>query len=164
MQNPDLYGGDSMEWGDFLELFESIADWNDWTERDKAVQLRMSLQGPALKVLWTFPPQIKGNYKHLCEAMQSAFASPEQVLMHKAAFKAGPGIPGRLRVSFSCVLHALAAKAYLLKKLPEIDEILQDQFVEGLGDNRVQEHILLRHTGTFNQTHGRNLSLFSSRG
>ncbi len=76
MQKPELYDGSSMEWGDYLELFEPIADWNDWTERVKAAQLRIGLRGPALKVLRTLPPQMKGNYERLCEAMQSAFESP----------------------------------------------------------------------------------------
>ena len=29
----------------YLELFESLADWNDWMEKGKAKQLRMSFPG-----------------------------------------------------------------------------------------------------------------------
>ncbi len=151
MQKPELYDGSSMEWGDYLELFESVADWNGWTERDKAAQLRMSLRGPALKVLRTLPPQAKGNYKRLCEAMQSAFDPPERVLVHKATFKARTRHSKETPIEFANVLHTLASKAYPMKKLAELDEILLDQFVEGLDDTRVQEHILLSHPRTLSE-------------
>ncbi len=38
-----------------------------------------------------------------------------------------------------------------MKKLAELDEILLDQFVEGLDDTRVQEHILLSHPRTLSE-------------
>ncbi len=151
MQKPELYDGSSMEWGDYLELFESVADWNNWMEREKAMQLRMSLRGPALKVLRTLPLQTKGNYERLCEAMQSAFDPPERVLVHKAAFKAWTRHSKETPSEFANVLHTLAGKAYPLKQLAELDEVLLDQFVEGLDDTRLQEHILLSHPRTLGE-------------
>ncbi len=45
IQTPKLYHGSSMERVVYLELFESLADWNDWMEKGKAKQLRMSFPG-----------------------------------------------------------------------------------------------------------------------
>ena len=64
-----------------------MAEWDGGTRRERAAQLWMSLKGPALKVLKTLSPEDKGDYEHLCSAMEGAFDPPERVLTHKVAFK-----------------------------------------------------------------------------
>ncbi len=150
-QKLDTFDGSVMEWGEYLELFESVAEWNGWTQRERAAQLRMSLRGPALKVLKTLPPEDKADYEHLCSAMEGAFDPPERVLTHKAAFKARIRHAKETPGEFANVLRNLAGKAYPLRSLNDLDEVLLDQFVEGLGDDRVQEHILLSHPRTLSQ-------------
>ncbi len=140
-----------MEWGDYLELFESVADWNGWTEWDKAAQLRMSLRGPALEVLRTLPPQTKGSYEHMCKAMQSAFDTPERVLVHKAAFKARTRHSKETPERFCQWAAHISGQGIPTKQLAELDEVLMDQFVEGLYDTRVQELIVLSHPRTLSE-------------
>ncbi len=111
----------------------------------------MSLRGPVLKVLKTIPPDGKSSYEQLCHAMESAFDPPERVLTHKAAFKAWSRHGKEMPSEFGNVLHTLAGKAYPTKPLADLNEVLLDQFVEGLADDRLQEHILLSHPQTLSQ-------------
>ena len=150
-RKPDTFDGNSIEWSDYLELFDSVAEWNGWTRPEKAAQLRMSLRGPALKVLKMLPPEDKSDYGKLCKAMESGFDPPERVLTHKAAFKSRIRHAKETPSEFGNALRTLAGKAYPLKPLAELDEVLLDQFVEGLSDDRLQEHILLGHPQTLSQ-------------
>ena len=45
-------------------------------------------EGASIKGLEnTLSPEDKGDYEHLCSAMEGAFDPPERVLTHKVAFK-----------------------------------------------------------------------------
>ncbi len=111
----------------------------------------MSLRGPALKVLKTLPPDDKSDYEQLCHAMESAFDPPERVLTHKATSKAQSRHGKETPSEFGNLLCTLAGKAYPTKPLADLNEVLLDQFVEGLADDTLQEHILLSHPQTLRQ-------------
>ncbi len=60
MQKPDLFDGSSMEWGDYLELFESVAEWNGWTLAGKGRSTADEPNRANIKGLENTVPRRKG--------------------------------------------------------------------------------------------------------
>ncbi len=131
-------------------LFTSVADWNGWSTEEKLAQLWMSLRRAALKVLKDLPETEKRNFRRLCKALEAAFDPPERLLLHKAAFRARHKSATVSISQYGAALRTLAAKAYPRRATQDLEEIL-DQFIDGLVDDRLQEHVLLSHPSTFGQ-------------
>lgn len=144
-RKPEVFDGESIEWPEYLELFESVADWNGWSRADRAQQLKMSLRGQALRVLKNLRPLEKSTYARLCTALEAAFDPPERVLTHKAAFKGRVKLSNESASQYGNALRGLAAKAYPSRSMADQEEALLDQFIDGLGEERLQDHIFLSH-------------------
>lgn len=151
MRKPEIFDGESMEWPDYLELFQAVAEWNGWTSQEKAKQLKMSLRGQALRVLKPLREREKSSFTKLCAALEDAFDPPERVLTHKAAFKGRTKAVTESANQYSNTLKRLATKAYPSRCAEDLEEIILDQFLEGLGDERLQEHVILSHPVTTSQ-------------
>lgn len=54
----DTFDGSRVEWNDYLCHFEQVAEWNVWTNHEKALQLAMSLRGMAQRVLGELPREV----------------------------------------------------------------------------------------------------------
>lgn len=56
--NPEIFKGEtSLEY--YLEKFDEVADWNQWTDRERAQQLRFSLSDHYTKALKSVPKHLK---------------------------------------------------------------------------------------------------------
>ena len=50
-REPEKFDGETTEWSDYLQHFKTFAEWNGWSYEEKGMQLAMSLQGQAQRVL-----------------------------------------------------------------------------------------------------------------
>ena len=48
---PDKFDSERTEWSDYIQHFETVAEWNGWSYEEKGMQLAMSLQCQAQRVL-----------------------------------------------------------------------------------------------------------------
>jgi len=66
---PESYTGEvTLDY--YLSKFEEIADWNDWSDRDRAQQLRFSLSEKLDKALKTVPDARKYDYSAVKDALR----------------------------------------------------------------------------------------------
>ena len=54
----------------YLRQFEAAASINNWTEKDKAVLLVLTLKGPAAELLQKVPPGSQNTYTELIKALE----------------------------------------------------------------------------------------------
>ena len=78
---PEKYDG-TADWSDYLKHFERVAQWNGWSDNDKAAQLSMNFTGVARQV-WSDSVEDSveaHDYDSLVETMGQRFKPKGQEL------------------------------------------------------------------------------------
>lgn len=70
----------------FLDQFETVAEYNDWSSKDKAVHLKTSLKGGAAQLVSSLCPGSR-NYKEMIEALKRSYAASGQESVYTAELR-----------------------------------------------------------------------------
>ena len=79
----DTYNGESTAFQDYIAHFELVAEWNHWTDKEKAIQLGASLRGVAQKVLGDAPIIDRLDYDKIKTALEFRFAPKDRQAIFK---------------------------------------------------------------------------------
>lgn len=145
-REPDKFNDTNVEWSDYLKHFEMVAAWNDWNEDEKVMQLGMSLQGEAQKVLNDLSKYLPLNdYDTLVNELSKRFNPVDRETAYRIEFRNRIRQNGETPMQFGYALQRLATKAF-----PNIDRIAQeqwvlDQFISGLGNMELRKHVQFGH-------------------
>ena len=82
-KEPDTSDGIRIEWNDYLCHFEQIAEWNGWTDHEKALQLAKSFRGTAQRVLGELPREVICQYETF---LIQIFVRIERITAHRCEF------------------------------------------------------------------------------
>ena len=145
-QKPEKFEGSS-DWSDYLNHFEMVSLWNCWSEEEKAVQLSMSLTSAARQA-WSdsfCDGRIPLTYDSLVNALTQRFKPEGQEETFKAEFRHRVRRKDESFLEFGHYLRRLAIRAFTRINHVSREELVVDQFLEGLSevDMRIQGcHIL----------------------
>ena len=150
---PDYYDG-SADLNDYLEHFEQVAEYNGWSDDQRARALCTRLKGDARKILRSLSMLEKTDYGLLQMALAREFDMQEMVMAHRSVYKNRRRKKDETVAQFGFELRRLAQKAYPALSLRELEVHIIDQYLEGLGDKELRKHVQLHHPQTLSQAIG----------
>ena len=150
---PDYYDG-SADLNDYLEHFEQVAEYNNWSDDQRARALCTKLKGDARKILRSLSAFEKTDYGLLQLALAREFDMQEMVMAHRSVYKNRRRKKDETVAQFGFELRRLAQKAYPALSLRELEVHIIDQYLEGLGDKELRKHVQLHHPQTLSQAIG----------
>ena len=149
---PDKYDGTS-DWADYLRHFEMVSTWNKWGAEDKAAQLSMNLTGVARQA-WvdTFcDSKSPVTYDALVTALTQRFKPEGQEEAHKVQFRNRFRRKDESFMEYGYALRRLAIRAFPQIKHEAREELIVDQFLQGLIDLEMRRHVSLTHPTSVDQ-------------
>lgn len=148
---PDKFDGEKTEWVDYMKHFETVSFWNGWSYSEKAMQLTMSLQGEAQRILGDLPPRIQRDYDALVKELGDRFNPEEREAAHRLEFRTRMRQASETPMTYGYSLRRLAAKAFPVISVADREYWVIDQFINGLGNPDIKKHVLFGHPKTINE-------------
>ena len=148
----DKFNG-TTDWSDYLQHFEMVAKWNNWSGLEKAAQLSMNLTGVARQV-WTdsfCDPLVQVSYEDLVKALHQRFRPEGQEEVHKAEFRSLTKKHSESFMEFGYTLRRLAIRAFSSISGKAREGFVVDQFLVGLTDLDMRKHVSLQHPKSIDQ-------------
>ena len=149
---PDKYDG-TTDWADYLRHFQMVSAWNRWNLEEKAVQLTINLTGIARQAWVDSFSDVSApvSYESLVAALTQRFKPEGQEEAYKAEFRHR----GRKReesfMEYGYALKRLAIRAFPRIKHDAREDIIVDQFLQGLVDMDMRRHVSLAHPSSLDQ-------------
>ncbi len=144
----DRYDGQT-DLAEYLQHFETVADWNHWGPRDMAMQLAMNLTGPARMVLADTPHQM--SYMELQCCLKQRFCPDGREAAFKAEFRQRRRKHNETVTEFGYALRRLAMRAFSKISSDAREEWVLDQFMSGLDNIDMRRHVQLSHPATLEE-------------
>lgn len=147
-KEPMRYNGKG-DWSDFLGHFEAAADWNEWTEYEKGLQLAICLTDEAREVFSSLPAEQRYNFKALTDALTCRFSPEGRESQYSLQLINRTCQSGEDVTTFGHALRRLASKAYPGQQLDE--RILVDIYIKGLPNADIKRHVYLAKPTTLSE-------------
>jgi hypothetical protein len=147
---PDKFDGEKTDWVDYKKHFDAVANWNDWDYKERAMQLAMSLQGEAQKLLGDLPMSVQKDYNSLVGELSDRFNPGERETAYRLEFRNRMRKPEESPMMFGHCLRRLAGKAFPKISMDDREYWVIDQFVNGLRNSETKKHVLFGRPKTIN--------------
>jgi len=134
----DKFGGEGSNTSveTFLAQFAICADYNCWTEADKAAQLKCCLTGAAGQLLWDSGKPSDLSYDELVVKLRRRYGSVDQEEMYQAKLKALRRKRNQSLAELHQEVKRLMALAYATDSWSDMGEkIAKDYFLAALNDS-----------------------------
>ncbi len=150
LKDPKLFNAQSVEWSDYLKHFEAVAEWNRWSQSEKAKQLVMSFDGEAIKLLGELSDEVLHDYKLLVHELNRRYDPTERAQAWKIEFRNRFRKQHESITQYAQVLNRLALKAFPNMHTSAQQQWVLDQFTLGLGSIELQRHVQFGHPRDLN--------------
>ena len=138
---PDKFSN-SVPTESYLAHFEAVAEYNQWTERDKLAHLKASLVGEPAQLLWDMGDQGQMSYAALTDKLKSRFGSAEHKERYACLLRTLKRRPGQSLQELQGEVRRLMALAYPGTANTTLNEIFaRDSFISALGDRELEMRI-----------------------
>ena len=144
----DMFDGESRDLEEYLAHFGKVSSWNGWSYEEKGEQLAMCLRGTAhIATLHMSDPN---DYEAIVSVLAHRFSPKEDIASRRSEFRNRKRGKAESIGEYGYALRNLANRAY--RKIdPEAQEIfLLEQFIGGLCNSELQQHIQFRRPETLN--------------
>ena len=149
MLEPETFDGtSSAEWSEYLIHFEQIAEWNNWTDLQKAKMLSIKLRGEAQKLLGNLSQSQYNDYQTLKSMLSQRFNPKERETAYRCEFRNRRRMKDESPSDFGFALRRLGQKAYPSVPYSGLEAHVLDQFISGLGSIELQKHVQFHHPKT----------------
>ena len=152
---PEKYDGNaSIE--SYLERFDEVAEWNEWTEEEKVMQLIMHLTGSAKVTVKLLPCKERKSYYHICKTLRESFSCRRSAFAIQQEFWNKMKSSKQSLPEFANELRTLSYEAFSMMMTGEsgvraVEDMLINKFVSCLGDVRLGRYIYLQHPVSLRQ-------------
>ena len=141
---PAFKGESDDKWKAYINRFEAVAKYYDWTDEDKLGQLLPRLQGPAGEFAFEeLRPEILSNYKRLVRELGSRFGIIETNRTYQTKFRRRDQKNGEHIQDYAAELKRLYSKAYPNRTNATKQEDLISRFLLGLTNEKARVHVEL---------------------
>ena len=151
-RKPTIYSGDKNEdFNDYISQFHVISDWNGWSDKEKSMQLIMSLGGPARET-WNnlCLGEIPESSDTLIDILKQRFNPAALIPAHKSEFRSRRKENDETYVSYGYDLHRLCRKAFPNMSENVIDEYAKSHFMEYL-EGEMRLYVFMEHPETLHE-------------
>ena len=151
-KEPDKFDGLKVEWSDYLKHFQTVAEWNCWSYDEKGLQLAMSLQGEAQRVLGDLRQLHRHvDFNMLVAELTYRYNPADREFAYRMEFK------GRMKKSVESIMqYGYALRRLAVKAFPSIstdcqEQLILDQFISGLVSVDIKRHVQFGHPKNLNE-------------
>ena len=155
-KEPDKFKGDKVEWADFIAHFDMVARWNDWTYKEKGLQLATCLRGKAQKVLSSISESQRSDYEAMKSALEKRFSLHHHENALRAVFRQWKRESKEFLMDYGSDVMRLAQRAYPDFNYTALDQVARDQFVHGLPDVDMKRHVDLGSSNSLDEAMSRD--------
>ena len=139
---PPLFDGKT-SWSTYLKQFEAAANANNWSLREKATSLTLSLRGDAAEILQKLSPTEQDDYTALVKHLEMRYGHEHLKHLHRSQLKARCQKSNESITEFEFDVSRLTRLAW-----PDVDEqtleqLTVDAFLAGLQDKDIKEQVTL---------------------
>ena len=142
--NVDKYNGED-DLLEYLDHFYQVADWNGWDPDEMATQLAMHLSGPARAVLADISDVSGRTFGRLVQLLRRRYHPDGREGAYKAQFRRTRKNSNESFTTYGYALRKLAARAYPKLDGDSREEMVLDQFSQGLNDDEMRKHVQFGH-------------------
>ena len=147
-KEPDTkFDGDKVEWDDFLAHFEAVAQWINWTYKEKGLQLGTCLRGKAQRVLSSVSESEREDFEMLKTALRQHFSPPHLEKAFRSMFQQRKRETNEYLMDYGSEVMWLAQRAYPEFKPSVLDQVAREQFMRGLQDIEMKRFVDLDCSG-----------------
>ena len=150
-RDPKMFDGQRIEWSDYIQHFEAVAQWNRWNEDQKAQQLVMSFDGEAMKLLGELSNEILHDYSQLVNELNRRYDPAERAQAYKIEFRHRTRGRHESFMTYAQELKRLVTRAYPTMPSNVHEQFVVDQFISGLGHRELRKHVQFGHPADINQ-------------
>lgn len=149
MLEPETFDGtSSAEWSEYIIHFEQIAEWNNWSDSQKAKMLSIKLRGEAQKLLGSLSADQYNNYSVLKTTLSHRFNPQERESAYRCEFRNRRRMKDESPSDFGFALRRLSLKAFPTLPYAALETHILDQFIAGLGSVELQKFVQFQHPKT----------------
>ena len=149
MLEPETFDGtSSAEWAEYIIHFEQIAEWNKWSNIQKAKMLSIKLRGEAQKLLGSLSPDQYNDYEILKTTLSHRFNPQERESAYRCEFRNRRRKKDESPSDFGFALRRLSIKAFPSLPYSALETHVVDQFIAGLGSTELQKFVQFQHPKT----------------
>ena len=149
MLEPETFDGiSSAEWAEYIIHFEQIAEWNNWSNTQKAKMLSIKLRGEAQKLLGSLSSDQYNNYETLKTTLSHRFNPQERESAYRCEFRNRRRKKDESPSDFGFALRRLSLKAFPTLPYSALETHVLDQFIAGLGSPELQKFVQFQHPKT----------------
>ena len=148
---PFSFGGGEGKLRDHMLQFDIVADWNDWSYREKGANLAMSLKDGAQEVLQELSPASRQDYDSIADALKRRYDPDEKENLKRVEFRGRSKRKDETSGEFGFALKRLANSAYPDMSIEAKETLIIDQFVHGLNTRDLRRHVQFNHPATLQQ-------------
>ena len=149
MLEPETFDGtSSAEWAEYIIHFEQIAEWNGWSNIQKAKMLSIKLRGEAQKLLGSLTSEQYNDYEILKATLSHRFNPQERESAYRCEFRNRRRMKNESPSDFGFALRRLSLKAFPTLSYSALETHVVDQFIAGLGAVELQKFVQFQHPKT----------------
>ncbi|MES9970274.1 MAG: hypothetical protein ABW092_09585 [Candidatus Thiodiazotropha sp.] len=138
---PGTYDGTG-SWSDYLIQFNLIADYYQWRDYDKALQLATHLRGTAQGVLGDLNQAQRTDFTALTSALAARFEPVQQSELYRAKIKSRIRRKGEPIVELAQDIRKLIRLAYPSATADVREQLSKDCFIDALNDHDLEWAVL----------------------
>lgn len=138
---PDSYDGKG-SWSQYMAHFETVADLNGWSERDKSLYLSVSLRGEACQVIQLLSPVQRRDYNALLNAMNRRFDPGNNASLYRVQLRTRSRKDRETLPQLAQSIRTLATNAYPTADHRLFDSLCCDHFIDALQDDDLKMRLL----------------------
>ena len=138
---PGTYDG-AGSWSDYLIQFNLIADYYQWSNYEKALQLATHLRGTAQGVLGDLTRTQRTNFDSLTSALAARFEPVQQSELYRAKIKSRLRRKGEPKVELAQDVRKLIRLAYPSATSEVREQLSKDCFIDALNDHDLEWAVL----------------------
>ena len=140
-ETPPKFDSQNEHWHNFVRLFETVAELNEWSDSVKAGKLILSMQGTAQKFALAQPFSIRGDFGNLKNLLEQYFDPVER---RETAFYEFQSRTHRSDESLQDYFQEMMDLAY--RAFPDIPDVtlsgqVINRFIQGLQTRECRKHV-----------------------
>lgn len=152
---PDNFDGSGKtEWSDYIVHFEQCANWNQWSDSQKAQMLSIHLRGEAQRLLSGLTVAQLTNYHAMKQIITDRYEPKEKDVAYRCQFRYRKRDKGESASDYGYHLNRLAQKAYPNLTFNQLEIHVTDQFITGLANYELQKHVQFGHPKSLHEAIG----------
>ncbi|PNF39393.1 hypothetical protein B7P43_G13216 [Cryptotermes secundus] len=154
-QPPTFYGNST--WSVFRRQFETVAEHNQWTDKEKSTYLITALKGRAAEILPGIPAN--ATYEETLQALEDRFGDQHFAAAYRCQLRTRTQKPGESLQDFATAIELLSHRAYPDLPADHIGREAGIAFVYGIRDADIRFQLLLGGEKKVNEALRRALEL-----